>query len=629
MHTKVTLRRDTMMFNVLKKAVCLLLLVLFLLNCGGGGNNGGVLPSSPPVSPSTAKAITMFSLAGVVGAIHEKQNTIVIMMPYGTDVTTLVATFTTTGVNVKVGSTLQTSGRTSNDFSSPVVYTVTAADAATRNYTVTVLPSLPLALIPISFSGDLISYPLFHPILADLNNDGYVEALGTFNDGAGNLVGTSAFSMGLEKLFISGRIQRTCAVADFNGDALPDVVCNVFSAYEPYTGDDPVCQAMTLSTPYSPNSVAMLFFNNGNQTFTESSAFTEKNLRGLHGETMIVADFNNDGFLDIFWPQATACSPNEQSYLLINDGSGHFTEVADEAGVAVRNADINLRGEGAQALDINLDGWIDFYVGSRLFINDRMQSGKLTFTDRRAVYGLPVVFDEGIKFTDWNNDGHLDLVIHHPYTGPALYQFNGTKFEFKNIIPSYSFSESYGLNIFDMNNDGREDIIVSGGTNVAGISNPTVVWLNNGAGFVRANPTAMDVWGQDTISFADVNGDGRLDVLKRQVDSGGFGLAYYKNRTPVPKNSYLKIDVRGPAGERNQQGRIVKIYPLNHPQVVFTRFVDSGSGYLTQSPYEIFVGTPYTEPHRVEVYYYGGIVEFTIYPGNKKRIFPDGRIENY
>lgn len=623
-----------MLFPVFKRTIFSLLLVIILVNCGGGGGNSGVLPFSPPISPptplSSAKGITSFSLAGVSGTVDEAKKSIVVLLPYGTDVTTLIATFAATGVNVKVGPALQISGRTSNDFSSPIVYTVTAADASTQNYTVTVAPSMPLTLIPIAFSGDLIApYPLFHPALADINNDGYLEALGTFNDRAGNLIAASASSMGLDRLFVTGRIQRTCAVADFNGDGLPDVVCNVFSAYEPYTGEDPVCQAMTSSTPYSPNSVAMLFFNNGNQTFTESIAFAEMNLRGLHGETIIVADFNNDGFLDIFWPQASACSPNEQSYLLINDGSGHFTEVADEAGVAMRNTAINFRGEGVQALDINLDGWIDFYVGSHLFINDRMQNGKLTFTDRRADYGLPVVFDEGIKFTDWNNDGLLDLVIHHPYTGPALYQFDGTKFTFMNVISPYPFSESYGLNIFDMNNDGREDIIVSGGTNVAGIPNPTVVWLNNGTGFVRANPTAMDVWGQDTISFADVNGDGRLDVLKRQVDSGGFGLAYYKNRTPVPKNSYLKIDVRGPAGERNQQGRIVKIYPLNHPQVVFTRFVDSGSGYLTQSPYEIFVGTPYTEPHRVEVYYYGGIVNFIINPGNKKRVFPSGKIENY
>jgi len=52
-------------------------------------------------------------------------------------------------------------------------------------------------------------------------------------------------------------------------------------------------------------------------TFTESVAFTDMKLRGLHGETILVADFNNDGCLDIFWPQCTACGPNEQNYLLI------------------------------------------------------------------------------------------------------------------------------------------------------------------------------------------------------------------------------------------------------------------------------------------------------------------------
>ena len=49
-----------------------------------------------------------------------------------------VATFTTTGASVKVGSTVQVSGTTANDFTAPLVYTVTAADHSTQDYTVTV-----------------------------------------------------------------------------------------------------------------------------------------------------------------------------------------------------------------------------------------------------------------------------------------------------------------------------------------------------------------------------------------------------------------------------------------------------------------------------------------------------------
>lgn len=490
----------------------------------------------------------------------------------------------------------------------------------------------PPRFIPIDFSGSIISNNMFHPTVADFNNDNLIEPMGTFNDGNGNLLPFSGTSMGLSRLFTPGRIHRTCSMADFNGDRLPDLVCNVFSMHEPYTGSDPICRMMSASTPYSPNSVAMLFFNNGDATFTESPQFANKNMSGVHGETILSADFNNDSCTDIFWPQATGCSPNEQNYLLINDCDGNFIEVADQAGVAMRNTPTDYRGEGAQALDFNGDGWIDFYVGSHLFINNGangLQEGVPTFTDLRDASGLPLAFDEGIKFTDWNNDGYLDLIIHHPTTGPVLYQFDGAKFAQTEMIPSFSFSESYGLNVFDMNNDGREDIIVSGGTNLAGIPDPTVVWLNNGTGFERSNTTPMDAWGQGTISFGDISSAGKLDTLKLQVDSPGHGLAYFRNATPIATNSFLKIEMVGSDGEQNQQGRIVKIYPQKHPHVTFTRFVDSGSGYLTQSPYEIFVGTPYQEPHRVDAYFAGEVVTFTVNPGEKKRVFPDGTVVNY
>lgn len=59
-------------------------------------------------------------------------------VPFGTVVTALVATFTHNGTDVRITGTLQTSGTTANNFTAPVVYTVTASDASTQNYTVTV-----------------------------------------------------------------------------------------------------------------------------------------------------------------------------------------------------------------------------------------------------------------------------------------------------------------------------------------------------------------------------------------------------------------------------------------------------------------------------------------------------------
>lgn len=85
---------------------------------------------------NTAKDLTAFSVLGVSGTISG--TSISVTVPNGTDLSAMVATFSTTGQTVKVGSTVQISGNTVNNFTVPVTYTVTAGDTSTKNYTVTV-----------------------------------------------------------------------------------------------------------------------------------------------------------------------------------------------------------------------------------------------------------------------------------------------------------------------------------------------------------------------------------------------------------------------------------------------------------------------------------------------------------
>ncbi len=99
--------------------------------CGGGGGDA-------PVVLSSQKAITAYALAGVSGTIDESGKTIAVAVPGLTNVTGLAAVFTSTGASVKVSSTPQVSGVTVNNFTLPVVYTVTAQDGTTQTYTVTV-----------------------------------------------------------------------------------------------------------------------------------------------------------------------------------------------------------------------------------------------------------------------------------------------------------------------------------------------------------------------------------------------------------------------------------------------------------------------------------------------------------
>ncbi|WCL49062.1 choice-of-anchor D domain-containing protein [Leptospira sp. GIMC2001] len=91
---------------------------------------------------SSNKSITSFTINSptTIGTIvgHD----ISLSVPFGTNVTNLVTSFTFTGVQVRVGGITQTSGVTINNFTNPIVYSVQAQDGTTQNYTVsvTVLP---------------------------------------------------------------------------------------------------------------------------------------------------------------------------------------------------------------------------------------------------------------------------------------------------------------------------------------------------------------------------------------------------------------------------------------------------------------------------------------------------------
>jgi hypothetical protein len=107
-----------------------------------------VLTACPPSDLLTrvqeqenAKDITAFSIVSppAVGTIAG--TTIAVAVPFGTALSSLVASFKISGASLRVGAAVQVSGTTVNSFSAPLIYTVTAADSTTRNYTVTVTRS--------------------------------------------------------------------------------------------------------------------------------------------------------------------------------------------------------------------------------------------------------------------------------------------------------------------------------------------------------------------------------------------------------------------------------------------------------------------------------------------------------
>ncbi|MEO6639520.1 MAG: VCBS repeat-containing protein, partial [Ginsengibacter sp.] len=134
-----------------------------------------------------------------------------------------------------------------------------------------------------------------------------------------------------------------------------------------------------------------------------------------NGGGVAVADFNNDGLLDVYF------SSNQQAdKLYINKGQFKFEDVTKTAGVAV----LNGWKTGVSVADVNSDGFVDIYVclsgnveqkdrRNKLFINNGPSpSGEITFTESAEKYGVADMgYTTQAAFFDYDRDGDLDLYV--------------------------------------------------------------------------------------------------------------------------------------------------------------------------------------------------------------------------
>ena len=159
--------------------------------------------------------------------------------------------------------------------------------------------------------------------------------------------------------------------------------------------------------PYGRHS---LYRNNGDGTFTDVSAPSGiAKAEGGYGLTVAAADFDNDGWPDIY----VACD-STPSLLFRNNHDGTFTEQGIESGVALSDDGMVQAGMGLAVGDFRLDG--NLHIFKTHFANDTpavyINNGKGEFHDETLRSGLGVetrYVTWGTGVADLDNDGNPDL----------------------------------------------------------------------------------------------------------------------------------------------------------------------------------------------------------------------------
>ncbi len=284
-----------------------------------------------------------------------------------------------------------------------------------------------------------------------------------------------------------------------------------------------------------------LFINNGDGTFSEQSE--DWLVSKVHsGSGVAVADFNNDGWHDIF---VTSFGPPEDpegqpgfNILYRNTGDGTFTDVAVSAGVndsEQPTAPTFSSCWGDYDVDGDLDLFVGFWdrnaenaIGNKLYQNN----GDETFTDvTDAATGTSLHGCHSLapSFADIDGDLYPELIVIADFLS-SRYLINNRDGTFTDFTgPSGTGLDENGMGQFvaDVNNDGLFDIYATSiyGPNLNKFGNKLYMGVEPHIFIERGQAAGVDEgnWGWATIAI-DLDHDTWIDILEVNGWSGNQGL---------------------------------------------------------------------------------------------------------
>ncbi len=390
----------------------------------------------------------------------------------------------------------------------------------------------------------------------DYNNDGFVDLYVTgvnanqlfYNNGDGTFADVTEKA---QVTTVTAKYGKTYAVSagwfDYDNDGWLDLFVVNYLNWNIETA--PPCKSKGIRAYCNPTHFDgqpnILYRNNHDGTFTDMS---ESSGIGKHigkGMGVAFADYNGDGFTDIFVANDTF-----RNYLFENQRNGSFKESGILSGVAFNENGKSIAGMGVDFRDVNNDGKPDAFVTAMIgdtfplyqnlgnqFADVTNTSGLTVPTIRMTAWGNGIV--------DFDNDGWKDLFAACGAILDNAMEIEGNPYPLPNLL------------LRNLGNGSFSDV-----SKAAGVANALA---HRGA------------------AFGDFNNDGRVDIVTTNLNAKP---ELFMNRTPNPHH-WLIVKLMGSKSNRDGLGAKVK---MTTGKLTQFNHATTSVGYSSASDKRVYFG---------------------------------------